>query len=105
MIHSALAILRVADSRNCRAVVLVPEVAYRDTLLALGCLYPNNSGRSARMASGNLVTVLTPLAPMKEAGEGPFDLYLSGWGGATPQEERKVAGWAAQASALHREIS
>ncbi len=104
MIQAILIILRAAQERTRRAVVLVPEASYEESLKALGCLYPNNTGRTAQMPNGELVSLMTPKTPVEEAGE-KFDLYLSGWGKATPHEERAMVKWTAKATAVYTEIS
>lgn len=104
MIQAILIILRAAQDRAHRAVVLVPEACYEESLKALGCLYPINTGRTAQMPNGELVSLMTPGSSVEEAGQ-KFDLYLSGWGKATPQEERAMLKWTAKASAVYNEIS
>lgn len=104
MIQAILIILRAAQEHTRRAVVLVPEASYEESLKALGCLYPSNTGRTAQMPNGELVSLMTPGTPLGEAGE-DFDLYLSGWGKATPQEERAMLKWTVKAKTVFNEIS
>lgn len=104
MIQAILIILRAAQERSQRAVILVPDAAYEESLKALGCLYPNNTGRTAQMPNGELVSLMTPRTPVEDAGE-KFDLYLSGWGKATPHEERAMVNWTEKATAVYTEIS
>jgi len=104
VIQAIIAILRAAQGRNRRAVVLVPDASYEESLKALGCMYSNNTGRSARMSNGEIVSIMTPVASLEDVGE-DFDLYLSGWGRATPLEERAMLRWTAKASAVYNEIS
>ena len=56
------------------------------------------------MPNGELVSLMTPKTPVEDVG-GDFDLYLSGWGRATPQEERAMVKWTAKATAVYTEIS
>lgn len=104
MIHTIIAILNRAEASGGRAVVLVPDAAYWTALSALVCKYQNYIGRSARMVGGELVTVLTPSTPVSEVGEN-FGLFLAGWGGSTPREERALQGWVAKATQVTTEVS
>lgn len=104
MSHSVLAILRQARERTSRAVVLVPETEYLSALKVLAGLYEQNSGRTARMPNGHLVTVLTPGMPLDTVTD-DFDLYLSGWGGATRSEETALMSWSLKAKAVHTVLS
>lgn len=104
MIQSILGIIRQATERGFRAVVLVPATAYAESLNALTCAYPVNSGRTAVMPCGKQLTLVTPGTPIEEI-PGPFHLYLYGWGYATPVEERLVPAWLSKAATVYTEIS
>lgn len=107
MIRAVLDILRKARDHGGRAVVLVPETVYEDALHALACLYPVNAGRTAKMPDGNLVSVVTPSLPIDDIDsikEG-FNLYLAGWGRATPIDERGMSKWVIKARKVYTEIS
>ena len=104
MFHSVLTILRQTRERNSRAVVLVPETGYLSALKVLVGLYEQNSGRTARMPNGHLVTVLTPSMPLDTVTE-DFDLYLSGWGNATRLEETALRSWTLKAKVVHTVLS
>lgn len=104
MIQTILLILRDAQTANRRVVIMVPESAYEEALRALGCAYPDNTGRSALMPNGHLVSVMTPDTPVSEAGE-KFVMYLSGWGKATPKDERLMLKWTEKAQSVVNEIS
>lgn len=104
MIQIVLNVIRLACERGSRAVILVPEASYEESLRALVCRFDQHAGRTARMPGGNLLTILTATTPVGEI-EGPYDLYLSGWGNATPKDERGVTGWVTRASAVYTEIS
>ena len=104
MIQSILALLNIVDARPNRAVVLVPENSYEESLRALGCKYPDNPGRSALMTNGQLVTVMTSKTPVEEV-TGEFDLYLSGWGRATPPDEKAMGKWTSKARVVYTEVS
>lgn len=56
------------------------------------------------MPSGNLLTVVTPKTPPEEI-PGEFDLYLSDWGTATPQEEREILKWISRGRFAYTEFS
>lgn len=96
--------IKQACERGNRSVILVPEASYEDALKSLACKFEQHAGRTARMPSGNLLTILTPSAPDSEIA-GDFDLYLSGWGRATPRDERGVSKWVARSQAVYTEIS
>jgi hypothetical protein len=100
MVQMILTMLRDASARSNRAVVLVPEAAYEEALRGLLCIYPENSGRTAMMTNGQLVSVLTPSAPISDM-VGSFDLYLSNWGMATPQEEKSLSKWTGKADTTY----
>lgn len=103
MIHM-LNVINQACERGNRAVVLVPEASYEEALRALSCKFDRHAGRTARMPSGNLLTILPASTSPKEI-EGDFDLYLSGWGRATPKDERGIAGWMSGAQTVYTELS
>lgn len=96
--------IRQACARGSRAVILVPEACYEDSLKALACRFAEHAGRTARMPGGELLTVLTPQTPVGEI-QGGFDLYLSGWGKSTPRDEREVPKWVSGARGVYAEIS
>lgn len=104
MIQSIFAVLRAAEERNHRAVILVPRSAEREALVALGCAYPNTTERTTKMANGQLVSVYTPDLSVTEVTD-DFVLYLLGWGAATPQEERRLLEWIQEASSTVAEVS
>lgn len=104
MIQTMLTIMRTARDRGGRAVVLVPESSYELALRALVCLYPQNAGRTAMMENGEMLTVLTPKTPPSEMAGG-FHLYLSGWGVASPQDERGARQWLTDAKSVTTETS
>ena len=107
MLQAVLDILRKARDHGGRAVVLVPETVYEDALRALACLYPVNVGRTAKMPDNNLVSVVTPSLSMDDIDsiKDGFNLYLAGWGHATPKDERGMAKWVAGARKVYTEIS
>ena len=96
--------IKQACERGNRAVILVPEASYEEALKALACKFEQHAGRTARMAGGNLLTILTPSTSEKEI-EGSFDLYLSGWGKASPLDERGMAKWIARSQKVYTELS
>lgn len=104
MIQPVLDALCKARARGGRSVVLVPESAYGDAMKALACLYPENSGRTAWMPDGALVSVAVPSVPIAELGTG-FNLYLAGWGCATPKDERRMQEWINASAHVFTEIS
>lgn len=104
MIQTVLSIIKMACERGVRAVILVPENAYEESLRALSCRFDRHAGRTAQMPNGSLVTVLTTATPVEEITE-EFDLYLSGWGKATPKDERGMLAWLKRASAVYTEIN
>lgn len=104
MIQTMLTIMRTARDRGGRAVVLVPDASYELALRALVCLYPQNAGRTATMENGQMLTVLTPRSPVGDV-TGEFHLYLSGWGVASPRDEREARPWISKAASLTTEIS
>lgn len=97
-------ILKQACERGTRAVILIPEAAYEEALKFFACKFEKNAGRTARMPGGNLLTVITPQTSADEI-PGEFDLYLSGWGKATPKDEREVSKWMSRAREVYTEIS
>jgi hypothetical protein len=104
MLQSVLNILSQAERNARKAVVLMPSHVYWEGLKALSCKYAKNAGRTALMANGHLVTILASDTPVEEV-SGGFDLYLSGWGNATPKEERSIRAWLGKADAVFTEIS
>lgn len=104
MSHSVLTVINRARERDSRAVLLVPDAEYPMSLKVLASVYEQNSGRTARMPNGHLVTVLTPTMPTDTITE-EFDLYLSGWGSATRAEENALRAWLAKARTVYTEIS
>ena len=104
MIQTVLNIIRLACQRGNRTVILVPEAAYEEALRALACNFDQHAGRTARMPNGNLLTILTATTPVDDTEEG-FDMYLSGWGRATPKDERGMTGWMSRARTVYTEIS
>jgi hypothetical protein len=85
-------------------VILVPEAAYKDGLTALGCLYEENTGRSAKQPDGTMVFVMTPQMDVSEI-QGEFILYLAGWGLATVKDERGMLSWLGRATQVFTEMS
>jgi hypothetical protein len=104
MIQMMMQTIKKACERGTRAVILVPEASYEDALKALACRFERHAGRTARMEGGNLLTILTPATPDGEI-SGDFDLYLSGWGRATPKDERGMSKWLARSNAVYTEVS
>lgn len=104
MIQSIMAIIHKAASHGGRAVILVPEAAYKDALNALMCVYEDNTGRSAKQPDGTLVSVLTPSGDVSEV-QGGFYLYLAGWGLATLRDERGMLAWVNKAIQVFTEMS
>ncbi len=104
MIQTVLSIIKMACERGVRAVILVPEGAYEESLRALSCRFDRHSGRTAQMPNGNLVTILTAATSVGEI-TGDFDLYLSGWGKATPKDERGMLAWVNRASVVYTEVN
>lgn len=96
--------IKQACERGVRAVILVPNAAYDEALRALSCRFERHAGRTARMPSGNLLTILPPQTPLTEISD-EFELYLSGWGKATPKDERGAVTWMGRATVVHTEIS
>lgn len=103
MIHM-LNVIKQACDRGTRAVIMVPEASYEEALRALSCRFDSHAGRTARMPSGNLLTILTPQTSPGEI-PGDFDLYLSGWGKALPKDEREMSKWISKAQIVYTEIS
>lgn len=99
-----LSILQQADRRGGRSVILVPEAVYANALMALACTCPVNAGRTVRLTSGNLLSVVNPKTPCDEITEG-FNLYLCGWGAAKPAEEKSMTVWFRKALEVFTEIS
>lgn len=97
-------IIKQACERGSRAVILVPEAAYEESLKSLACRFEQNAGRTARMPGGNLLTVVSTQVPADEI-QGEFDLYLSGWGKATPKDEREVSKWIDRAREVYTELT
>ena len=96
--------LRDAQTRDNRAVFLVPELLYSRALKSLGALYTGNPGRTALMPNGQLVSVITPKTSLDLTNVN-FDLYLMGWGVASLPEEQALIVWAGKASSIYTEIS
>ena len=103
MIQSILALIQEAERRGTRSVILVPHDAYREALLSLSCAYPENTGRSVRMFTGEILSVL-PSSTTDAAPEN-FDLYLSGWGRAKMTEETTLKEWIGKARGVYTDAS
>jgi hypothetical protein len=104
MVTEILGVLRKAGRTGGRAVLLVPEAIYGDALKALTCAYENPQGRSAKQPDGTWMTILTPRASPEEV-TGPYNLYLAGWGKATPQDEKGAVVWMNKATQTFTEGS